>query len=305
MSDWPSDISAELPPEVAGAVGAPARTTRVGGAGGPGSFRVEGPLGTVFYKRDIHPRELAWHRRAHRQAGALAAQGCWTAPLVAFGVSPGPWVALGWAGDPWPRERWGGTQMLAALAAWHRAAPLWQGPPEQDYPFAWDAALTRDALAACPADSRAALGPAWQRAAAQAAPRLFGSDAPAIHGDPNPTNWVVAPAAEGQRTSEERLVLLDWSRAGRAHPAVDVAIALPGLPSPERAGRAAAAYLAARGEGGPGRAAEWAGLILMAKLWTAVEFLAMATRGELSADAAGGLAMLREDLPGWSASVLH
>ncbi len=304
MRGKPADIAAELPRDVVAAVGLPATATRVGGAGGPGSFRVEGPQGTVFYKRAIHPRELEWHRRAQRKEAALAAAGCWTAPLVASGAVPAPWVALGWAGSPWPQERWGGTEMLAALAAWHRAAPIWQGPPEQDYAFSWDAALTRDALAACPAGSRADLRAQWQDLAAEAALRLFGSEVSAIHGDPNPTNWVVAPPTDVPGAGD-RLVLLDWSRAGRAHPAVDVAIALPGLPSPERAARAAAAYLAARGDGGPGRAAEWAGLILKAKLWSAVEFLAMATRRELSADAASGLAMLRQSLPRWCAAALH
>ncbi len=289
----------EWPPAVLEATGTPVTAMRLSGAGGPGSFRVEGPRGAIVYKRGVPARELAWHRWCAPRAAALAAAGCWTAPLVASGAGPHPWLALAWAGEPLPRDRWGTAPVLAALAAWHRAGALWDGSLDDAYPFAWDDALTGDALAALPASGRAAVGEAWERGAEVAQRDLFAPPGEAIHGDPNPTNWLVA--ADGP---ESRLVLVDWARPGRAHPAIDVAIALPGLPTWERAGEAAEAYLAARPEVHRPDADAWTRRILLAKLWSAVEFLAMATRAELSPDADAALAFLREDLPEWSKSQL-
>ena len=192
------------------ATGRPVSATRLAGAGGPGSFRVEGPRATIIYKRGVLPRELAWYRRCAPNAARLAAAGCGTDPLVAYGTEPEPWLALGWAGHPLPRERWGTGSVFAALAAWHCAAALWEGSPNDAYPFAWDERLTRDALKAWPAPQRAAVRDRWDRAAEVVQRELFASPGHAIDGDPNPTNWLVAAEAE-----ESALVLVDWaSRAG-------------------------------------------------------------------------------------------
>lgn len=285
--DWPETVLE--------ATGRPVSATRLAGAGGPGSFRVEGPRATIIYKRRVPPRELAWYRRCAPNTARLAAAGCWTAPLVASGTEPEPWLALAWAGDPLPRERWGTASVFAALAAWHRAAALWEGLPNDAYPFSWDEGLTRDALDGLPAPDRAVVRDRWGPAGEAAQRDLFAPPGQAIHGDPNPTNWLVAAAAEASP-----LVLVDWARAGRAHPAVDVAIALPGLPAYERAAEAAQQYLQGRPDLRDRDVHAWARRVLLAKLWSAVEFLAMATRGELSGDAGVGLAFLREHLPAWS-----
>lgn len=292
----PEDLTErEWPQAVLAATGAPFAATRLAGAGGPGSFRVEGPRGAIVYKCGVPPRELGWYRRCAPHAAALAAAGCWTAPLVASGHEPEPWLALAWAGRPLPRERWGTAPVLAALASWHRAAALWEGPVGDGYPFAWDEALTRAALDALTASERAGVRGGWGRAAVAAQRALFAPPGHAVHGDPNPTNWLVA--ADGP---ESPLVLVDWARPGRAHPAVDVAIALPGLPTYERAAEATQQYLAARPDFREPDGRAWTRWILLAKLWSAVEFLAMATRGELSQDARGAVAFLRENLPEWS-----
>lgn len=285
----------EWPPAVLAATGTPVTATRLAGAGGPGSFRVEGPRGSIAYKRSVPPRELAFYQRCAPHTAQLAAAGCRTAALVASGPEPEPWLALGWAGRPLPREQWGTASVLAALAAWHRAATLWEGPLDDGYPFAWDDALTRAALDALTASERDAVRDDWGRAAEAARCELFAPPGHAIHGDPNPTNWLV-----GVDGPESSLVLLDWARPGRAHPAVDVAIALPGLPTDERASQAAQQYLRARQDLRKPDGAAWTRGILLAKLWSAVEFLAMATRGDLSQDAESGVAFLRADLPGWS-----
>jgi hypothetical protein len=81
-----------------------------------------------------------------------------------------------------------------------------------------------------------------------------------VSGDPNPRNWAVR--------GDGALVLLDWERAGFATPAVDVAITLPGLPSPEDAVAATTAY---RRAGGDSVDPEH---VLLAKHWTARELLA-------------------------------
>ncbi len=285
----------EWPAALREATGTPFAVTRLAGVGGPGSFRVEGPRATVIYKRGVPPRELAWYRRCAPHAAGLAAAGCRTAPLVASGHDPDPWLALGWAGPPLPRERWGTPLVLAALASWHRAAALWEGPLGDAYPFAWDDGLTRDALEVLAAPDRLAVRDGWGRAAEEAQRELFAPPGHAIHGDPNPTNWLLAAGAE-----ESPLVLVDWARSGRAHAAVDVAIALPGLPTHDRAAEAAQWYLHARPDLRERDGRAWTRWILLAKLWSVVEFLAMATRGALSQEARSAVAFLREDLPGWS-----
>ncbi len=199
----------EWPAALREATGTPFAVTRLAGVGGPGSFRVEGPRATVIYKRGVPPRELAWYRRCAPHAAGLAAAGCRTAPLVASGHDPDPWLALGWAGPPLPRERWGTPLVLAALASWHRAAALWEGPLGDAYPFAWDDGLTRDALEVLAAPDRLAVRDGWGRAAEEAQRELFAPPGHAIHGDPNPTNWLLAADAE-----ESPLVLVDWGDPG-------------------------------------------------------------------------------------------
>ncbi len=78
-----------------------------------------------------------------------------------------------------------------------------------------------------------------------------------------------------------------------------MAIALPGLPTYERAAEAVQQYLQVRPDVCDADGDAWARRVMLAKLWSTVEFLAMAGRGARSVDAAPGVAFLRESLLGW------
>jgi len=153
------------------------------------------------------------------------------------------------------------------------------------YPFAWADDLSDAALALlAPPDAawfRKRIG-RWQAEANQ----VLWQPLTVVHGDPNPTNW--------RLTDQGRPVLLDWARYGLGHPALDVAISLPGLPTPAAAAEAARRY---------GRSKLGAGLILLAKLYVVLEFLAMAARGEVR-PAAETLDGLRKLLRPWVATAL-
>ena len=95
----------------------------------------------------------------------------------------------------------------------------------------------------------------------------------------------------------QHIALIDWSRYGWAHPAIDLAIAIPGFPNRQEVEWMANTYARL----GPQKRAgqSLANLILAAKLWSCVEFLAMNTRGELSEDADEGVQYLKTELPAW------
>ncbi len=158
---------------------------------------------------------------------------------------------------------------------------------------AWDERLARDALQVWPVPRRA-VREVWDRAAEVAQRELFASPEHVVHGDPNPTTWLVAAGAE-----EAALVLVDWARVGRADPAVDVVMALPGLPTRGHVVEAVEQYLQSRPDLCHADGDAWARRVVLATLWPAVEFLATATRGALSAESAAGVAFLRESLLGW------
>lgn len=85
-----------------------------------------------------------------------------------------------------------------------------------------------------------------------------------ISGDPNPLNWGLSGDGE--------LVLMDWERIGLGHPALDVAITMPGLPGLAEFERPALAYRSNDGSEVSARR------LMLAKLWTVVELLASTPR---------------------------
>jgi Phosphotransferase enzyme family len=85
-----------------------------------------------------------------------------------------------------------------------------------------------------------------------------------ISGDPNPTNWALRLNGEA--------VLFDWERFGRGHPALDLAITVPGLGREEDFHRVAIEYLKVANLI-DSNMPEWRRNIALAKLWSVVEFL--------------------------------
>ncbi|HEX7065056.1 MAG TPA: phosphotransferase [Bacillales bacterium] len=92
-----------------------------------------------------------------------------------------------------------------------------------------------------------------------------------ISGDPNPTNWGIRNTG--------KLVLFDWERAGYGHPAIDLAITMPGLGTSDHSLESLIAkrYLDLwRGADleVPFTEQELTREINTAKIWSTVEFLA-------------------------------
>ncbi len=89
-----------------------------------------------------------------------------------------------------------------------------------------------------------------------------------ISGDPNPTNWGVR--------SDGTLILYDWERFGKAAPAIDLAITVPGLGDRAVFQAVAAVYLERDDYSSALASSEICLLtrqIIVAKIWSIIEYL--------------------------------
>lgn len=92
-----------------------------------------------------------------------------------------------------------------------------------------------------------------------------------LSGDPNPTNWAMRENGD--------LVLFDFEQIGYGHPAIDLAITMPGFGSVDGSleKEIAQRYLSLwekKGVDFPNTAAELEKQIVLAKLWISLDFLA-------------------------------
>jgi hypothetical protein len=115
-----------------------------------------------------------------------------------------------------------------------------------------------------------------------------------ISGDPNPTNW-------GMR-EDGTVVLFDWERFGKGSPSLDIAISMPGLPSPDGQFeyRMASRYLEhwTANYGEPLTTIESLAIdIRRAKVWSIVEFLGAYSEGRLPESAQATVTRLAEWMP--------
>ena len=240
-------------------VGVVCDITTLGGMSGSRVVRIAGPVESLVAKGGVSGRERAVYERL---SAALAKQGVriprWYGTVNGGGDA---WLLLEDVPKPLPRERWlAHAGVMATLRRLHTlpvgeldVLPDWFRP-------VWTGAMDRAALGWLGDDSRlAGTLHSFRRAAAG----LFEPLA-VISGDPNPLNWGLSVDGE--------LVLMDWERVGLGHPALDVAITLPGLPSLVEFEAAAHAY---RWNDGPGISVQQ---LVLAKLWTCVELLATTPR---------------------------
>lgn len=189
------------------------------------------------------------------------------------------WIAIEYIPFPWPSERWlGDRQQTASLVRLHSAT--WGDPrPELDnhaYRPAWNDSMTELVSEWLHESGKERLTHliGQLRELQQQSQKLF---APlcALSGDANPSNWRI-------RDNKE-LVWIDWERFCCGHPAIDVAISIPGMGSLdgeiERRSSEAfkAEWLRVRGAV-PDEFQSLSRLVRLAKLWSAVEFLANARR---------------------------
>jgi hypothetical protein len=201
-------------------------------------------------------------------------------------------IVLEYAGDPLPRERWlADPHVMSALRRLHHVEnPVADADPgfvslareERTPPEAhrfrpeWTSAMSAAALDRL--ESGVSLRQDVERCRVAAAslfePRAW------ISGDPNPTNWAVR--------DDGSVVLLDWERFTQAHPAIDLAISVPGLGGEAEFARVAQAYAEAGGVPIPVHE------IALAKIWSVIEFLAEQEAPEA----------LRRQVPVWLESAI-
>lgn len=265
------------------------RERALAGAGGPGTLLVTGTVGAVVLKRGVPYREVYLYEAVGER---LRGRGLSVPRLRASGRNP-DWIVLEFLPEPLPQERWeNDPEVLSYLARLHRQSPALLSGCLDPYKFSWDETALA-ALSTLVDGGLAGRVAGILRDNAALFSSLF-SPVTWIHGDPNPTNWLL--------THGGSVALTDWSRYGRAHPAVDIAIALPGLPYLEVLQHSAETYCILNGDlvGNP---SDMARRVALAKLWSFLDFLLMAYRGELGSIAGPAVEMLRERLAQWVAAV--
>ena len=271
-------------------VGRPYREKRVQGVGGPGITEIAGPLATVVAKHNLTLAEQHFYQRYRSQ---VVRYGVDAPRLLASGhFADDAWVVLEFVPPLLEKFRWSERpDVLTILAHLHHIAGESRFiDPHDLYAFHWPDTLTADALQYFPKTVVPSLRERITACQAMAHQVLFQPMA-LIHGDPNPTNWGIRPSGQP--------VLFDWSRYGYGHPAIDLAITIPGLPHLPETQRIAQAYLERTPDAQT--ASQLARTIGLAKIWSAVEFLSMGHREKLSSAAGRGIAMLTADFPKWIA----
>ena len=224
------------------------------GMGGRSVHRVEGGRGAVVVKAGAAAREAFFYRHlAPRLPDTVRVPAC-----EVYDGAGGPYLLLEELAAL-PPDRWAGPEVYDVLVALHGVP----GPVELPDPFVprWSADLAAGVV------TDPAVARVLELVRTETQPWLAGDTL--VSGDPNPRNWTVRP--------DGGPVLLDWERVGLATGAVDLAIAVPGLPGPEEAARAATGYREAASRAGqePGIPVDEMGrAVLLVKTWTAVELLA-------------------------------
>lgn len=253
-----------------------------GGMSGAGVARIAGSAGSVILKRSEGGRERHVYRA---MAPRLDAAGVALPALFASTIEDGfNWLLLEDIPEPLPRERWlADPELLEMLYRLH-SIPLNELPlPPDRYRPGWEQDLTRQALSLFEPDDADRLAPRLDVIREDAA-KLF-DPVCVISGDPNPANWGVG--------EDGRPVLFDWERCTLGHPAIDLAITVPGLGNK--------AVFATVAERYPAPVA--VDDIIRAKVWVVVEFLAGCASG--SVEPSFDLVGLVARIPDWIGALVR
>lgn len=240
---------------------------RLAGMSGGDVYRIRGTRRSVIAKRPAREAEVTFYR--HIAPQLHKAYDFTPFLLDAVREDARWWLLLEDVSRPLPRERWlADPELLTALARLH-ALPLPAMTGDvSPYRPAWTPALSDRALTTLPAATAATITPPLELLQ-PAAQGLFAPLAP-LSGDPNPTNW-------GLRDNG-RIVLFDWERYCRGAPALDLAITIPGLGDANAFRLVARRYLTAAPSQQDARLDSLTREIAVAKVWSVVEFLAMASQ---------------------------
>jgi len=228
-------------------------------------WRVQSAKQSVIVKRSTHPRESIFYTMV---APTLAAVDIPLPHLEWSGRDADTfWLVLEDIPTPLPRVRWSADQeMLTVLHRLHHRLPLNLNLAFPSFEPDWSETMTNDALACFPSAQARRLAPILEdlRLSHQTlfAPQCW------ISRDPNPTNW----GLRGDGT----MVLYDWERFGKATPAVDLAITVPGLGERAVFQAVATAYLE-RDDRSLSLAAQEISFLtqemIVAKVWSIIEYL--------------------------------
>lgn len=262
---WPSDITCFLHKSFGG----PVSVEKLGGVVyDEGCFRVTFKGQLVIVKKTREPRE--WYLYKHK-SHFLKQLGV-NLPVLydAYTENEEYWLILENVPSALPRNRWkADTRVLETLFSLHYGT--WKKERELSDPYipSWTHEMSVKALAFFPSRISSDIMPAlyWMR---EQCTQIF-EPLCWISGDPNPTNW-------GLRT-DGTIVLFDWERAGYGHPAIDLAITMPGLGTSDGSLESLISekYLAmwiSTSTEPPFTLKELTTQIKMAKMWSTVEFLA-------------------------------
>ncbi len=244
----------------AGIVGRPVTTDPLAGMSGSRVVRVAGSGGTLVAKANVSPRELS----VYLTLPPVFADNRIRIPGCHGTVDTGDehWLLLEDIPSPLPRERWlGDPAVMAILRRLHRLAPATLDALPDLFRPGWTEAMDLAALRWL--DEKPDLA-SRLAASRHEAVSLFAPVGP-ISGDPNPLNWGLSRNGE--------IVLMDWERIGLGHPALDVAITVPGLPTLAELDRVRDAYRAAETSMSGYHDSVMTRLLVLAKLWTLVDFL--------------------------------
>jgi hypothetical protein len=165
-----------------------------------------------------------------------------------------------------PKERWNGDiEQIKVLFNLHFNTWNKNSGIKKPFDFNWSEGLTKKAMALFPSTLEVVIEQLRLKSKAIFSPFCW------ISGDPNPTNW-------GIRNNGE-LVLFDWERIGYASPAIDLAITMPGLGTLDNSLeiKIATTYISFWEDSTiefPYSIEELAEQIVIAKMWSALDFLA-------------------------------
>ncbi|MCI0184725.1 aminoglycoside phosphotransferase family protein [Sulfoacidibacillus ferrooxidans] len=230
----------------------------------------------VVIKSSARNRERLFYER---YAPALREHGVHVAQLYWAGMDSvhTNWIALEYVPGVFPQEHWKNNptqiNMLCTLHS-YSSKHISLADDVTWYRPKWDDEMTEQALMWYKGCSKIEEIKFMLRNAQHLSQTLFVPHG-CLSGDPNPTNW--------RLRSNGELVMLDWERFCEGNPAIDLAITMPNLGTQDLSSETQLAqiykgFCRDMSEDALPSESDFAVQIRLAKIWTAVEFIATATQ---------------------------
>jgi len=255
-------------------------------------WRVQSSKQSVVVKRCTQPREGLFYAKIAPTLVALDVP----IPRLEWSGRDAEtfWLVLEDIPTPLPRVRWSADQeMLTVLQRLHQRLPL--NLAFSPFEPSWSDAMTNEALACFPSAQARRLAPILQDL--QLSHQMLFTPRCWISGDPNPTNW-------GLR-DDGTLVLYDWERFGKATPAIDLAITVPGLGDRAVFQAVATTYLGLESRSSSLITQEmpfFTQEIVVAKVWSIIEYLSRYPTGAIARSPQ--IDILMQQIPAWVEKII-